>query len=163
MLAMLDRHCESTVFVAAPMDAVFARLDDHTRLAAHMSESSWQMGGGRMSISVDAGRGQKVGSHIVLAGSVLGVELFVDEVVTLREPPRRKMWETVGAPRLLVIGAYRMGFELTPEPSGSSLRVFVDFDLPKHGLLGWLGPAYARWCTRRMARDAAAAFPVRQA
>jgi hypothetical protein len=156
---MLDRHCESAVFVGAPMDSVFARLDDHTRLSAHMSESSWQMGGGKMSISFDAGRGQKVGSHIVLAGRVLGISLFVDEVVTRREPPQWKVWETVGTPRLVVIGAYRMGFELTPEPSGSRLRVFIDYDLPNDGLFArWLGSAYARWCTRRMARDAAASF-----
>ena len=160
---MLDHHCESTVLVSAPMDSVFARLDDHARLAAHMSESSWPMAGGRMSISLDAERGRKVGSHIVLSGRILGISLFVDEVVTVRDPPQRKTWETVGRPRLLVVGGYRMGFELAPESSGSRLRVFIDYDLASDGLLArWLGPAYARWCTGRMARDAAAAFSASQ-
>lgn len=159
---MLDRHDDCTVLVAAPMDAVFDRLDDHTRLSSHMSESSWQMGGGRMSIALDEGGGRKVGSHIVLSGRMLGISLFVDEVVTAREPPTRKVWETVGAPRLVVIGAYRMGFELTPESSGSRLRVFIEYELPGSGVGRWLGrlfgPWYARWCTTRMARDAAESF-----
>lgn len=159
---MLDRHADCSVFVAASMDALFERLDDHTRLASHMSQSSWQMGGGKMSIAFDEGRGRKVGSHIVLSANILGISLFVDEVVTVREPPVRKVWETVGTPQLLVVGAYRMGFEVSPEPSGSRLRVFIDYELPGGGaLLGLgrlLGPMYARWCIRRMAQDAAAGF-----
>ncbi len=111
-----------------------------------------------MNLTVDAGAGRRTGSHIVLRGRVLGIPLYVDEVVTISEPPRRKAWETVGAPQLLVIGSYRMGYELGPDPAGSRLRVFIDYDLPKRGasrLLGRLfGRSYARWCTRRMVTDA---------
>ena len=42
-------------------------------------------------------------------GRILGLKLSLDEVVTERDPPARKVWETVGVPRLLVIGPYRMG------------------------------------------------------
>ena len=74
------------------------------------------------------------------------------------EPPLRKTWQTQGEPRLLVIGAYRMGFTITPLASGSRLLVFIDYKLPArglaHGLGRLLGPAYAAWCTRRMAQDA---------
>lgn len=61
-----------------------------------------------INLTVDAGGGRRAGSHIVLRGRVLGIFLYVDEVVTMSEPPRRKAWETVGAPQLLVIGSYRM-------------------------------------------------------
>jgi hypothetical protein len=89
------------------MGEVFARIDHHTRLSSHMSESSWKMGGGRMKVEVDEGRGQKVGSQIGLAGRVLGIELSVEEVVTERSPSFRKVWGTTGSPNLLVIGDYR--------------------------------------------------------
>lgn len=91
-----------------------------------MSRSSWMMAGSHMDISVDAAKGKAVGSHIQLDGRVLGVALHVDEVVTVREPPLRKVWETTSTPRLLVIGAYRMGYEIVPDGVASDLRVFID-------------------------------------
>lgn len=77
-------------------------------------------------------------------------------------PPRLKVWETIGAPNLWVIGRYRMGFEIVPEAGSCRVRVFIDYDLPKTGAARWLGlifaNAYARWCTGRMAKDAAHYF-----
>jgi hypothetical protein len=68
----------------------------------------------------------------------------------------------VGEPRLLVVGAYLMGFELTPIDGTSKLRVFISYRLPARGisrLMGRiLGPAYARWCVWQMAEDARSAF-----
>lgn len=154
---MALRHYERGVFVPASPTQVFEYVDDHARLASHMTKSSWMMGSGHMSIDIDEGRGQAVGSHIRLTGKALGFELFLEEVVSQREPPRRKTWHTIGTPRLLVIGAYRMGLEINPENAGSRLRVFIDYDLPttKAPWLGYLfGPVYAGWCVRQMLRDA---------
>jgi len=154
----LNGHFESRGWLAARSDEVFAQLDDHYRLSAHMSRSSWMMGGARMSIETDELRGQSVGSRIRLAGRVLGMRLFLEEAVTERNPPRRKVWQTVGTPRLLIIGDYRMGFEIAPEGEGSRLRVFIDYALPQTPPARWLGrllaPSYARWCTESMVNDA---------
>jgi hypothetical protein len=87
-----------------------------------MSKSSWMMGGGRMLVSTDKGHGQVVGSHIRLDGRVFGIHLTVDEVVVRRVPPVEKTWETVGTPRLLVIGPYLMGIQIAPGAVGSRLR-----------------------------------------
>ena len=155
-------HHESEGTVATSAAALFAHLDDPMHLSAHMSRRSWRMGGGRMDVSVDAGRGQAVGSHIVLSGSAFGLQVALDEVVTERAPPRRKVWQTFGEPHLLVIDAYRMGFDLAAGNVGTRLRVFIDYALPTQGLsrrLGrGLGHAYARWCTRRMVGDAIRRF-----
>ena len=150
--AVLGRHYESRVLIKAPAEDVFAYVDDPAHLSSHMDESSWMMGGGRMDISVDDGRGQRVGSHIRLSGKVFGVTLFLDEEVTRREPPRMKVWETVGNLRLLVIGHYRMGVEVEPQESNSLLRVYIDYDLPlTNAWLGRLfGGIYAKWCVRQM-------------
>ncbi|WP_292403685.1 hypothetical protein [Mesorhizobium sp.] len=55
-----------------------------------------------------------------------------------------------------------MGFEIVPESSSCRLRVFIDYDLPQMAPARWLGlifaDVYARWCTDRMAKDAAAYF-----
>ena len=109
-------HQRSEVDVDASATSLFARLDDHRRLASHME-------------------------------------------VTERTVPWRKTWETRGEPRLLVIGAYRMGFTIAPREARSHLVVFIDYRLPQRGfarVLGLLfGRAYAAWCTRWMSTDAA--------
>jgi hypothetical protein len=153
----LSRFFESRVEISAPADVVFAHLDDHRRLSSHMSQSSWAMIGSRMDFRFDAAEGRAVGSKIELYGKILGIPLSVDEVVTVHVPPLRKEWETIGTPRLFVIGDYRMGFEIIPHGKSASLRVFIHYGFPEGPVTFWLGrifgAAYARWCTIRMTDD----------
>lgn len=129
----LPLHCESQREVRAPSDVAFSYLDDHSRLTAHMSRSSWMMAGARMKIELDASLGRAVGSRIRLSGRVLGVPVSVEEVVTERQPPLRKVWQTTGVPRA----------------PGTPLARWLG---------GLLAAAYARWCTDSMADDAAKRF-----
>jgi len=154
-------HHRSQVDVATSAENLFAQLDDHRRLAGHMERPSLMMAGATMQIETDALQGQAVGWVIRVTGRVLGIALAVEEVVTERVAPRRKTWETRGEPRLLVIGAYRMGFPIVPRQNGWQLAVFIDYRLPKGRLahlLGLLfGGTYAAWCARQMTTDAALA------
>lgn len=162
MSAGLPFHRETTVRVAASPQAVFARLDDHQRLAAHMEKPSLMMAGATMKIETDSQKGQALGSQITVKGRVLGMALSVSEKVTDYAPPLRKSWETFGEPRLLVMGAYRMGFALAPDAEASQLRVWIDYALPSGRWERWLGQllgrVYADWCVKRMAADAVRAF-----
>jgi hypothetical protein len=155
-------HEESVVEVKADGTRLFGFLDDHRNLSAHMERSSWMMAGSKMDIDVDAAGGRAVGSHIRLNGRVLGVSISVDEAVIERIPPHRKVWKTLGTPKLVVIGPYQMGFEVTGLGEISSLRVFIDYEAPAarwfRRLRLKLAVLYARWCTRRMASDAAHHF-----
>ena len=154
-------HFESAVTLNAPTETAFAYLDDFKKLSAHMEKSSAMMMGSKMTIITDALDGRAPGSRVRMNGQVLGMTLSLAEVVTEREPPFRKAWQTIDA-KLLVIGQYRLGFALSPSGDRSMLRVFIDYDLPHHGLARWLGKlfgkTYARWCTEQMADDAAAHF-----
>ena len=157
------RRDERVALVRADAQELFRELDDHARLSAHMEKSSWMMLGSRMELCLDADAGRAVGSRIQLVGRVLGIPLAVDEAVIERTSPSRKVWETLGAPRLLVIGPYRMGFEIAPAGERSRLHVFIEYELPRgpSRSLGWLlGAPYARWCVRRMVHDAARSFPA---
>ena len=93
------------------MVKVFAALDDHKRLAGHMSKPSLMMAGTTMTIETDPLEGKAVGSEIRLRGRVLGIPIFVVERVVEYTAPFRKVWQTTTEPRLLVIGSYRMGYE----------------------------------------------------
>lgn len=149
------RHYEDSKLIPVYAAEVFAYIDDHTRLSSHMNKSSWMTVGGRMHTSVDARRGQDIGSHIRMSGKAFGITLFLDEVVIHREPPHEKVWETVGELKLLVIGHYRMKVEIEPREGGSLLGVSIEYDLPT--INTWLGKLfsriYAKWCVQQMIKD----------
>jgi hypothetical protein len=147
-----QRHYEEQSRINAQPEDVFAFVDDHSRFSSHMNQSSWMMGGSKMETKTDAGKGQQIGSHITMGGKVFGLTVFLDEVVTKREVPRFKSWETVGVPKLLVIGDYSMALEITATGNQSTLKVSIDYDLPKNNTwMGYLfGNTYAKWCVRQM-------------
>ena len=155
-------HDESAAMAKAPVDRVFAFLDDPKALSAHMGESSMMMMGSRMSIDVDADGGRVIGSKIRMQGRMMGIPLSLEEVITERQVPSRKVWETIGTPNLLVVAHYRMGFELTRTGDSSLVRIFIDYSLPTSAPGSWLGRllggVYARWCTKQMADDVARQF-----
>ena len=153
------RFAETSGSIEAPPTATYEFLDDQSNLSAHMRQSSGMMLGSSMDIHMEADHTRRVGSKFGFTGRVLGVPLQVDEVVTSREPPLSKTWETTNEPRLWVIGRYMMGFELSPPgTAGTTLRVYIRYDLPVGRftrLLGHMfGRFYADWCTRRMVVDA---------
>jgi hypothetical protein len=160
---MTYAHFEDAVVdVKTSADALFDFLDDQTRLGSHMEKPSMMMMGGRMTYAFDEAKGRAVGSVIRMGGGMLGLSLSVEEVVTERTPPLRKTWETRGRPRLLVIGAYRMGFEIGPVGDRQRLRVFIDYDHPSSVfgrlLAFFFARTYARWCIRRMVDGADGQF-----
>lgn len=151
-------HEETAGLVDATPERVFAMLDDHARLAAHMAKPSWRMGWATMQIITDMTRPRGIGTHITLRGRVFGFRLTVEETVTRYEPPVLKEWETTVEPRLLVIGNYRMAFITSTEEKGIKLRVMIDYNRPSSRIPRLLsvlfGRAYARWCTSQMVNDA---------
>lgn len=149
-----NRHYEEKRMIKASAENIFAYADDYSNFSSHMNKSSWMMGGGRMNTQVDSERFQKIGSHLKMTGSVFGAKLFLDEVVKTHNPPSRKEWETVGNINLIVIDHYRLGFEIKPNDSNSSIDIYIDYNLPKSfktRLVGILfGGMYAKWCVRQM-------------
>lgn len=147
----MRRYQETQLIPASPEDA-FKFVDNHTLFSSHMNQSSWMMGGGQMNTKFDEGHGQKVGSHIRMSGKAFIIPIALDEVVTERESPRLKTWETVGNPKLIIIGHYKMGIVIEPQQNQSRLSVFIEYDLPKKNV--WLGRLfggfYAKWCVQQM-------------
>src|SRR5213594_3019298 len=96
----LRLHAKATCEIRAQPSTVFEYVDRPERLSAHMSRRSWQLAGTSMAIETDANGGRAVGSHIRLAGRMLGIRLYVEGKVVRREPPSLKAWETVSEPHL---------------------------------------------------------------
>jgi len=162
LLSAVARHFEGSVELKSPCDAVFAYLDDFAHFGEHMTRSSWMMAGSRMRYEFDATGGRAEGALVRLLGSFLGLRIQIEERVVERTQPFRKVWETVSPTEMWILKSYRMGFDLTPRGSGSSLRVFIDYALPD----GWRGyvlgrlfaSTYARWCVRAVIQGATRRF-----
>ena len=158
---MFARHHESSALLNASVEESFAYLDDFRQLSSHMARPSAMMAGSRMAIETDERDGRAVGSKVRMSGSMLGMRLALEEVVVEREPPLRKTLDA----RLVVIGQYRLGFELESAGAATRARIFIDYALPEKAparLLGRLfGKSYARWCTERTAKDAVRHFDKR--
>jgi uncharacterized membrane protein len=151
-----ERRYEQKVRLPIGAEELFSYADDFSKLSSHMNKSSSMMMGGSMETSLDQARGRAIGSHVRMTGK-MGIGLSLEEIVTEREPPRHKAWETVGRQRLIVIDSYRLGFDIT-EGESSELRVFIDYNLPAAPSLRWLGLMfgnfYAKWCVQQMVNDA---------
>lgn len=152
-------HLSRSKLIPGPPERVFALLDDPARLGRHMAQPSAMMLGGQMQYLLGPEKGRTLGARIDIRGSFLGLRLWADQVVVVRDPPERKIWHTLPGEHLLAIGPYRLGFEMRPVASDQlELRVFIDYDLPS----GWmgrivgtiLGGFYARWCVASILNDA---------
>lgn len=156
------RHFEDSVLVEAPVNEIFAYADNHANFSSHMNKSSWMMGGGKMITQTDESKGQKVGSHIKMTGNIFGINLFLDEVITIHEPPYNKQWQTIGKINLLVIDHYKLGFNIKSEKPSSDFKVYIDYDMPKSPktrLLGiFFGDMYAKWCVHQMTKGVESYF-----
>ena len=132
--------------LSASVGEAFDFLDDQSNLSAHMEEKSWMMLGSTMKIFMDDLRARDVGSQFGFKGSIIGVPLFVRELVTFRRPPTSKRWETMGEPVLWAIGSYEMSFELTPVSGGSNLEIGIKYNRPQRGVgqLDRLGQGLAK-------------------
>lgn len=144
-----EEHYEDSIFIPAPAQDVFNYVDDHSKYYSHVTKFA-QVAGGCMDLQMDEGHGQSVGSHIRLSGKVLGKSLSPEEVITKREPPHRKTWETVGIPKFLIVGQYNVQIE--PQGNGSVLRVTFYSDPPKESgaLRRLFSKAYTKLCAREM-------------
>lgn len=147
-------HYEETVRVVADASKIFSFADNPANFSSHMNKSSWMMGGSKMLTQTDDGKGQEIGSHITMKGNVLGIGLFLDEVIVQHEPPYKKAWETVGRINLVVIDHYKLGFEISSDGKDSIVRVYIDYNLPGTWKTRWLGilfgKMYSKWCVRQM-------------
>lgn len=155
-------HYENIVEVSASPAEIFSYADNFANFSSHMNKSSWMMAGSKMATETDEGNGQRVGSHIRMNGNILGINVHLDEVITLHESPLRKAWETVGDLNLLVVDHYKLGFEIEEVIDKSKLRVYIDYNLPqtyKTRLLGYLfGSMYAKWCVNQMVNGVSSHF-----
>jgi hypothetical protein len=148
----------ATVAIERTAERVFAFIDDIRNVGFHMSEqSSMAMMGSKLRLEILSAQPTGVGATYRYSGKVLGLTLDFTESVTRYVSNREKVWCTIGAPWLLIMSSYEMRLAVEPL-SSPRLTISIAYELP--AAWSWrcmailLARSYARWCLRRMCRDA---------
>lgn len=156
-MSQFERRYERSGVLTASPQQIFEFADDPKNFSAHMNKRSWMMLGTKMDTIVDEREFKEVGSHMQMVGNIVGIKLYLDEVVTDRNPNEGKGWKTIPGKeklKLVVVGDYAMAFRIEEIPEGSNFTVSIDYDLPKNPFnraLGYLmGDMYAHWCVNLM-------------
>lgn len=154
-----QRHYEDSSLIPAPVEDVFDYIDDHSNYYSHVIKFARLMGGD-MEIRFDDGSARRTGSHVYLEGKLFGKSLSLEEVITDREPPHSKSWETVGVPKFLIIGQYRYELQIEQEGEATLLRVSFSYDPPsgRSRLRRAIGDIYAEKCAKEMVKVAHSHF-----
>jgi hypothetical protein len=159
-----DRRLEKTITVPASPARVFAWLDDPRNTGLHMSRPSMAMLGGALRVERLSAIATGVGATYRSWGRVLGLRIDFTTTVVRWVADREKVWRTTRDPRLIVLGHFEMRFGAEPVSDGTRLTMVLEYELPPRGVGRLVGRAlaapYAKWCLRRMCRDARTALGV---
>lgn len=154
----MTRSLRETVEIHAPPEAVFAHVDDLRNVGWHMRERAMALMGSRLDLEQLSDNATGIGARYRWHGRIAGLTVDLTEVVTEWVPNRRKTWETIGNPRIVLMSHYRMRLTVSPLDHGTLLAFDIQYDPPRSfwgRMLGWLlADWYSRWCFRRMCRDA---------
>ena len=120
---------------------------------------SMAMMGSRLRLEILSEQATGLSATYRYAGTIMGLPIDFSESVTTYVSPREKVCRAIGKPRLLIIASYEMRLAVDPlSPSSSRLTISIAYELPAAWF--WrcvailLAGSYARWCLRRMCRDA---------
>lgn len=149
-----EKHYQESLFIPASVEDVFDYADEHANYYSHVIKFA-RLLGGRMNLEMDEGRGKSVGSRIRVSGKILGKSLSLEEVITSRQAPFGKAWESVGNPAFLIVGQYRYEIQIKRQASGSMLSVVFDSNPPEASgwLRQWFSQVYSKACAREMAKS----------
>jgi len=140
---------ETAVLPALPA-RVFEWIDTPANTGLHMSRPSMAMLGGSLQVERLSPNAAGVGATYRSWGRVLGLRIDFTTRVTVWLPEREKSVETIGEPRLIVIGDFQMRSSITRLDSSTRLVLALAYNLPA----GWFGRLlgrvlarpYVRWC-----------------
>jgi len=146
-----------SILINRPVEIVFAYVDDIKNTGWHMTKSSMPLMGGHLNLETVSGNDAGTGATYRWWGKVFGLTMDFTETVTEWEENKKRVWETIGQPKLIIMDSYIMSFEVTPKDNSTLLVFKISYELPRNifnrflGLIlsGW----YSNWCLNNMCAD----------
>lgn len=151
------KSLKKEITVRASPEKVFTFMDDLSKTGIHMSQSSMMMMGSKLTLEQLEGPSKGVGATFHWSGKVMGMPIDITETVTKWIENKEKVWETIGSPKIIILGWYRMS--LKTENVGESTLASLQIEYTKPNgwfykilsffFAGW----YSRWCLNNMLTD----------
>lgn len=127
----------------------------------HLSQSFMMMGS-KLTLEQLRGPGKGAGATFHWSGKVMEMPIDITETVTKWIANKEKVWETIGFPRMIILGWYRMSLKLTAVSEGTLTSLQIEYTRPdgwfykvlSFFFAGW----YSRWCLNKMLSGAKKEF-----
>jgi hypothetical protein len=146
-----------SILIFSTPEKVFDQMDDFSKTAMHMTESSMMMMGSKLKLEQLSTNATGVGAGYRWYGKMVGMTMDFSETVTKWQPPKLKEWETVGEAKIIIMSWYRMWFEIMPAENGTIARLSISYTSPKqwyYKILSFLFVKwYCNWCLNNMLND----------
>ncbi len=149
---------QKTILIRASPEKVFEFMDDVRNMGMHMSRDSRAMMGSHLDLEMLSENTSGPGASYRWKGKVMGMTIDFTMVVTKWIKDIERVWETIGEPKVIVIGKYSMFLKLAPADGSTMTTLGISYEKPKDFfgkvLEFFLGKWYCNWCLNNMLHDA---------
>lgn len=153
----MTKSVKKEIIIKAPVEKVFSLMDDLSKTGMHMSERSVMMMGSKLTLEHLPSPEKGVGAKYRWKGKMMGFRLDFTVEVTKWIENKEKIWQTIGTPRLIILGQYLMRLKTEPQTEGTLASLEIEYTRPPglfYGLLSLLlARSYANWCVNQMLND----------
>ena len=147
---------QTAAYAASPRD-VFHYLDDLGVTGMHMTQSSTMMMGSKLHLQYITPNHTGLNSKYRWTGTMMGMKMDFTVEVTKWTEGVEKIWETIGAARMIIYSWYRMHLLLKQINNSTIAELSITYEKPK----GWFAKIisfffadwYCRWCLKNMLTD----------
>ena len=159
------KSLKKEIIIHSSPQKVFSFMDNLSKTGMHMSENSMMMMGSKLILEQLSGPLQGVGATFHWYGKVMGMSIDITETVTKWTENHEKIWETIGTPKIILLGWYRMILKTEPAKEGTLASLQIDYTPPSglfHNILYFfLSHYYCNWCLNNMLNDSKKIFEKR--
>jgi hypothetical protein len=137
---------------------VFKTIDDLGVTGMHMTKSSMMMMGNKLNLQFLTENKTGFESKYRWTGKMMGFAMDFTVEVTQWIPGKKKVWETIGATKLIIYSWYRMNLLVREVAAGTKAELSITYEKPTgifYKILCFLfADWYCRWCLKQMLGDA---------
>jgi hypothetical protein len=145
------------IVINAPVEEVFAYMDNIGNTGMHMMKNSSMMMGSKLQLEQLSENAIGQNATFRWYGKMLWLKMDFTVVVTNWIKDQKKTWETVGVASMIILGWYRMELILTPKENTTNAELSIQYTKPEgffYMMLSLLlSSFYANWCLANMLND----------
>ena len=145
------------IIIHSTAEKVFACMDDIADTGMHMTKSSIPMMGSKLELKQLSENATGLNSKFRWFGKMMGFTMDFTVVVTKWIKDKEKVWETIGKPKMIILGWYQMRLLVSAEAQNIKAVLSITYTKPKNiffkFIAFFLAPLYSNWCLNNILQD----------